>query len=184
MLKKKIIKDLMSLREELLNSKLWNKNLKNACHTSSILVYCVLKKHDIESTIVANCKHSFNLIKVKNKDYVIDLTSTQINKNFKELEIELLETMIEKTKKTKIGKQFYVTERVSNKVFFAKGNLYDILKCDQNLDNDAYYLNEVLTRLIIIKKLNLDTLLKRDTTVDKVDKLGLQVIELLLKDIS
>lgn len=55
-------KDLLMIKEILTTSSLFPKSLTGACNISSILVGQVLEKYSIDSYIINNSKHAFNVI--------------------------------------------------------------------------------------------------------------------------
>lgn len=179
MLESKVKIELINSRKLLTNAKCWPKNLKGACNVSSILVYFILKKNNLKPILINNHKHCFNMINIHGFDYVVDLTATQINKSFSELEICKIEDIKNRALETKIGKEFYSTERLKKNYFFKKGTLIQVLKCERRNAFDYVSVFNILKK--VVKILDMDIKLDIDLNFDSVDNLSKLVVKELYK---
>ncbi len=190
MLKKSLLKQLESSRKLLLSAKsesgknMWALNLKGACNVSSILVYVILDKAGYKPTLVNNHKHCFNIIELKEKLFVVDLTATQINKSFNTIEVTNLNEIKERASLTKIGKPFYNIEAISKTKFFRKGTLKEVLKSDRRKDFQYDYINlfNILKKVIIVMDLKIEII--HELNADTVDLFAKNIIkELYIKEV-
>lgn len=175
MLNEHIISELLLIKSNLINSGIWPKSLSGACNTSSILVQSLLEKNNIDSTLVNNHKHAFNIIVVDGVDYVLDLTACQISNSIfpEDILFKPWEDVNKLANSTVKGKSFYyLVERKD--FFFARGNLCDILKVNEEFEDDDTFLHRILHSVCLASKLDVNTDIKIDP--ENVNSLANEII--------
>jgi len=180
LLDKKIVQELEIIKQKLLDSNYWTKNLSGACNVSSILVKALLDKNNIESVLINNHKHAFCILPINNSNYVLDLTASQISaKKFPNTFVfKKLEDVVEIAQTTVKGKLFFNT-KAYKKNFFVSGSLAEVLKVNEDFENDHLSLYRILQRVCIISNITIKDIKQDELTATYVNELATQVINKL-----
>jgi hypothetical protein len=118
------LENLCGIKKLLINSEKWDRNLSGACNVSSLIVQAYFQKHGINSKIVNNSRHSFNVI---NETTIVDLTACQISSDeFNSfVEIDSVENMQKRINGFDKGVGFF---NLKDPRFLIIGNLKELLK--------------------------------------------------------